>query len=155
MGRKNRNARSRGYSSFAELKSSTVKFDLSNGSFQTKTRHGGGGGALDADISLSLGNNSRGEGLKYATFSIKDSVAKTMIDDMGSHWTCGIVRQDAFERLYLIPDPLGFALYKNSAGRRHYTRIRIDDYAPFERYIGDHDLQFDEFNKAYFITADR
>lgn len=152
MGRKNRNARGRSYSSFSELKSESTRFDLSNVQCYTKikNRHGYRG---EYEVAVSLGDNGRGNDIKYVTFSVKDEEATKMKKEYGYNWTCGIVKQDFLERLYLLPDEKGFAMYKSKTGTRHYARVRIDDYSAYKKYYGGHKLQFDEYNKAYYITA--
>ena len=150
MSRKNRNARSRSYASFAELKGASARFDLSTGTFSKRTS-GGGGGKNNYDISISLGSNGR-QGLLYVSMSIKDELAKKMLEK-SKNWTCGLVSDGCVERLYIIPDELGFALYDNDVSSRHYTRIRVDELAPFDKYKGGHRLQFDEYNEAYYVTA--
>jgi len=154
MSRRNKNARSRGYSSFDELRDATLRFDLTSGTFNRKNKNSCGSKHIDADVTFFIGDNSRGGKMKYATFSVRDDLAETMIKGYGSLWTCGIVRQGAFERLYFIPDSMGYSLYDNKAGKRHYSRIRIDSYAPFEKYVGRHELKYDEYNKAYYILSD-
>ena len=151
MGRKNRNARGRSYASFAELKGASARFDLSKGTFTRRTS-GGGGGKKNSDISITIGHNGRSDHLCYVSLSIKDDVAKKMLEK-GSTWTCGLVSDGTLERLYILPDEMGFSLWDNDLSSRHYTRIRVDELAPFERYIGGHRLQFDEYNEAYYVTA--
>jgi len=153
MGRKNRNARGRGYTSFAELKSATLKFDLSKGNFVKKTKRGcGGRGSSISDISVSIGNNGKGDS-RYVSFSVKDEIANKIVGESGNHWTCGLVQSDNFERCYIIPDEMGFALYKSKEGTRWYLRVRVDELAPYEKYAGHHRIQYDEYNKAYYFTA--
>lgn len=151
MGRKNRNARGRSYASFAELKGASARFDLSKGTFLTR-KSGGGGGKKNSDISVSVGHNGRDAHLCYVAFSIKDEIAKKMLEK-GSTWTCGLVSDGSLERLYILPDEMGFSLWDNDASSRHYTRIRVDELAPFDKYTGEHRLQFDDYNDAYYVTA--
>ena len=153
MGRKNRNARSRSYTSYADLRSSSLRFDLSNGNFMKKIKNMGGRDGIESDVTVAVGDNGRGEKYHYVTFSVKGDVAETMKKGYGGHWTCGIVKQDLYERLYLIPDELGYAFYKNKQGTRHYMRIRIDETTGYEKYAGVHDMRYDEYNKAYYIVV--
>ena len=150
MSRKNRNARSRSYASFAELKGASARFDLSKGTFATKTS-GGGGGKNVYDVSITVGHNGRGEGLCYVSLSVKDEIAEKMLKKSKT-WTCGLVSDGYVERLYIIPDELGFVLYNNDMATRHYSRIRVEELAPFDKYKGGHRLQYDEYNDAYYVT---
>jgi len=151
MGRKNRNARNRNFSSFEALKSSTVRFDLSTGNFIKKT------GvqkvtSKDAEVNINVISGGRNQGL-CISFSIHGDVSKKMLDDGGKYWSCGIVQSCGFERLYLIPDERGYALCQNAVCSRRYVKMPIDDAMPFDKYIGFHKMQYDDVNKAYYIAA--
>lgn len=154
MGRKNRNARSRSYTSFNDLKATTVRFDLSKGDFKTRGR--GHKHATNTDeIGFSIiTNGSLRE--KNACFSVRSDLSDKMRNSYGEYWTCGIVTEGVFERLYLIPAKDGFKLVKNPKGTRNYLKVPITgDVTCFERYDGYHELQFDEYNDAYFITVNK
>ena len=151
MGRKNRNARSRSYSSFADLKTSTMKFDLSKGNFSTKRRHFNTKAGEDTEIRLSLVKGGNNQDI-CVSLSIRQDI-KDKLGEEGNYWTCGIVKEGMFERLYIIPDEYGYALYTNKHGARWYVKIPIDNKVEYEKYVGKHELQYDDVNNAWFMTA--
>lgn len=156
MGRKNRNAGSRGYSytSFDSLKNSTIQFDLSNANFISKTS-----GAVSATESVEIRVSFNVCGSKkddYVNFSIREDIAKKMIEDGGKLWSIGLVKEGKLERLYFIPNPIsGYSAYQNSTqSKRYYMRFPITgNKAAFEKYLGNHALKFDEYNKAFYLIA--
>lgn len=151
MGRKHRNARSRTFQSFNELRNASLRFDLSNGTFATKSKKRGT--VTRADVHIYTGDNGRGKDKQYVTISIKDELALRLIKEYGKFWTCGVVSSYGIDRLYIIPDEMGFALYDNKTGSRHYVRVRVDEtVGEFTKFIGEHELQFDTENRAYYVS---
>ena len=152
MGRKNRNARSRSYSSFTELRDTTLRFDLSKGNFIKRKLDDGIRSGDDVDVNVSITHNGRDKKI-FIQFSVRKDIAETMIKGSGKSWSCGVVQEGLAERMYIIPDEMGYALYQNTHGKRHYLRIPFeDDKATFEKYVGFHEMKYDNFNKAYYIT---
>lgn len=152
MARKNRNARNRSYTSFESLKNSTVQFDLSKGSFIRK--EGRAQTATD-DVEVRATFNGEKTDNLSMNFSLREDIAETLMKGYGKSWICGIVKEGVFERLYFIPDAdNGYAMYRNQKNsKRFYARFPIADKAAFEKYIGNHDMMFDEYNKAYYIVV--
>lgn len=154
MGRKNRNARSKSYASFADFRNTTVRFDLSKGQFAVKGYKNKHKANDNIEVSVTITDNGRGEGKNFVQFSVREDIAETMIKGYGKSWTCGVVKEGMLERLYLIPDTLGYALYTNEHSKRFYVRIPfVGERAAMERYNGTHDMRFDDFNKAYYVSV--
>lgn len=153
MGRKNTNARSRArYNSFADLKSSTVRFDLSKGNFRTKGYKTTAANNRD-EINISLVKKGKPSNTMCVSFSIRKDIAEKMIKEGGKTWTCGVVQEGIFERLYIIPDEYGYSLFTNDHGLRYYTKIPTDEMSAFEKFAGKHRVQYDEYNKAWYVTV--
>lgn len=148
MARKNRNARSRSYCSFEELKGTTVKFNLENGQFIKK----GFVGIKNAyaELNLNIVNGGSNQGI-CLSFSIREDVGQKMIDKGGRLWTCGIVKAGNLERLYIITDPRGYTLCDNKTSPRFYMKLPIDAPEMYDKYIGSHEIKYDEENEAYYI----
>lgn len=152
MGRRNKNARSRSYTSFQELRNTTARFDLATGEFAKKaTRYTGR--AIKADLRVSIISGGRNQGLCVA-LSFSEEMTKKLRESGGKFWTCGIVRANDLERLYIIPDEMGYALTSNKNSVRGYTKMPIENVPVFDKYIGLHELKYDEYNKAYYVEAD-
>lgn len=153
MGRKNRNASSRRYTTYSELKNSTVHFDLSKGTFLAKTRvrTTTSNENVDLNVTITKGKNSQTRAL---CFSFKSDVAQTMIKGAGRYWICGIVEEEGVRRLYFVPDEYGYALCENAHGKRQYLKLPLEsDEESFSEFAGKHSIMFDNFNKAYYVTA--
>ena len=155
MSRKNRNASSRNYTSFNELKNTTVHFDLTKGKFKTKLRQSIQRAAENDEVRISLVTKGDKNIGKCLSFSVREDLAETLIKGYGRFWVCGIVSENVFERLYLIPDENGYAMYTNEHGKRYYVKPPVDteEIKHFEKYVGSHKLMYDDFNKAYYIVA--
>lgn len=154
MGRKNRNARRTSYTSFNDLKESTLRFDLSKGSFITK-KSGYSLRANDSDdVSVSVINKGGTRQGVCVQFSVKEEIADTMIKGSGRNWACGIVKEGVWERIYLIPDEYGYALYTNDHGKRWYMKAPIEDRTDWDRFTGRHEMKYDNANKAYYISLE-
>lgn len=158
MGRKNRNARSyRGgqtYTSFQAFKEPVVHFDLSTGVFHQKTRNKS---ETRGDIYISIVNNGpAADKRKSLNFSVAAEIGKKW----GSYINVGIVKNDCFERLYIIKTGKADG-YKVSAShstdKRLYIKIsmKTEELSMYDRYRGDHKVQYDADNNAYYITADK
>ena len=152
MGRKNRNARGRSYTSYAELKDTTVRFDLSKIQLPTK-RVNERKVDENTDVRVSIGKANKKSLLESVAFSFSEKIATSLIKGFGRQWMCGIVKEGNSERLYFIPDEFGYSLYTNEHGKRYYVKIPTDTREIFEKYIGNHELKHDAYNNAYYITA--
>jgi len=158
MGRKNRNARGRvqqTYPNFQALKEPTVQFDLTKGTFFKKKTDRGSNTKAKSDIYVSIVRNSEAHRItKSLCFSIGTEIAESI----GSYITVGIVKNNEYERLYLIgTDPhSGYKFTAGSSAKRRYIRISIeeDQAKPYERYTGDHEAQYDPVNKAYYVIPE-
>lgn len=151
MGRKNRNARGRSYTSFESMKNTTVQFDLSNTNFRLKNRHMGDK-TISEEVGISLIKGGANQDM-CVSWSIREDLGQMLTKEYGKYWTCGIVREGVFERLYFIPNEMGYSLYTNKQATRYYTKVVIENRAEFEKYIGHHKLQYDDHNDAYYILA--
>lgn len=156
MGRKNRNARSNGYSytSFENLKNTTLRFDLSNGDFFKKDT------AVQAtehdEVRVSF-NKCGHKQDSHVSFSFREDIAETMTKGDGRHWICGIVKEGLLERIYFVPDSIrGYAMYQNkNASKRQYLRFPVyENASKFEKFLGTHELKYDNANKAYYIQPE-
>lgn len=157
MSRKNRNARSNGvrqHQSFANFNSTTMRFDLSKGSFITKTSPQYNKANECDELKFSI-NHDNSKGKDCISLSFRDDVAKMLIKHSGNMWACGIVTEGGFERFYMIPDEMGYKLTTTSGSKRYYMKMPIvDDNPIYEKYRGCHALKFDNYNDAYYITDD-
>lgn len=156
MGRKNRNARARAACvnrTFQDLKEPTIKFNLDNVKWMTPKKartH-----TKDAEVSVSIGQKSKSDAM-YISFSFRKD-AWEELSAVGSSFKAGIVAQGIYERLYIIGSIPGYKLYEaGGGGERKYLRVLIQNYPEvFEKYVGAHDLQYDEENAAFYITANK
>lgn len=152
MGRRNKNGRSRGYSysSFQELKGSTLKFDLSQTEFTTKNR-AGANKCVYEEVGISVVQGGTGQD-RCVSFSLREDIADRLKKESGKYWTCGIVKAGNFERLYIIPDEKGFAIYSNHHSKRLYFKVPVGEREDeFKKYAGKHSLKYDEDNEAYYF----
>lgn len=154
MGRKNRNASRRSYSSFGELKNANVRFDISNESFKTKLRRRQSTKAAEMFVSVKERSDRKSP---FVLFSIDNKIANTMTESFGEYWAYGIVCNNDVERMYFIPNDDGYKMYRTTKGSRYSIKATIDDdeIADYKRYDGEHDLLYDAHNKAYYITTNR
>lgn len=150
MGRKNRNARSNSYSSFAELRNATTTFDLSRTNFIVKAKRKMKPSLLD-EIGVSFSTGKK-KGMTYMCLSFREDVGNTIINSFGEYWACGHVKEGVSERIYLVPNEKGFKIYSTNNGTRKYVKFPLadnsDDFMKFEGY---HTLRFDDYNKAYYV----
>lgn len=163
MGRKNRNARRRGvrtYTSFEDLKNQTVEFDLSTANFSKRTNGHGQRCNQNAEVRVSIRTEGPGtcRERNVASISFRKDIAKEIEEHCGNFLTTGIVRNGNFERMYIIGDKDGFAMTISNKSKttRHTVIIPIGEQKSyFEKYNGEHEMQYDDVNDEYYVTASR
>lgn len=155
MGRKNRNARAYGARvnrSFTELKEPTIKFSLENvqwmGPKFTKRK------ASNADVAISI-NEEKSRRKPTIRFSFSQDSAEEL-ESIGSLFQVGLVRSEMCERLYIRGSIPGYQLTDSGSGYRKYLRVCIEeDMEAFEKFVGEHSLQYDDENCAYYVVPHR
>lgn len=157
MGRKNRNARpyraGQTYPSVQAAKQDMIHFDLSKGECIEKTRRSIRG--IRSDVYVGIGKNTNSS---IKPFVLCISVSKDHKKKLGGHIVARRIVEHGMERLYLLEaEPeFGYKLAESSSGYRSQVKMMLtaEDVHKYEGYKGSHDLEYDNYNDAYYITKE-
>ena len=104
--------------------------------------------AEKVDVSINVAEMAYGmAGTKKICLSI--SMKYDLAEKLGSERVSAAVIED---RLYIKPMENGYKM-TDPHGRktRKYVRIPVSNFKEYVPFVGDHDLHYDKYNKAYYV----
>ena len=160
MGRKNRNVRrytgGQIYSSFQAADKALKPVDLSNVTWCKKTKISHPSKRI-SDVFLNIVKNTSNRSKRKYALSV--SIVKDKKKAFGDYTQYALVNTGFEERMYFQPtdEAQGYKCRLNTSGASLYITFPLyeEDVASFKKYIGNHELFYDQFNDVYYITPSK
>ena len=105
----------------------------------------------DADVYINLRQDSTKKN-KRVGITIKEDIVDRLFKS--KKIVINLAYYAGLERLYIMDSPTGYALNKtNNSATRYSTSLRCDKESDFYKYVGNHRLEYDSYNKAYYVEV--